>query len=132
MVAASSIGFVRHEGDIRKAGTAPSLRHPAHPCNTLTCASAQELARDPTEPDLQPERISQQIVGPRLPSRPVTPQPLDHVSIEAQISGHLWPVLHRRSPTPRLRELRLPLWRGQVRRVVRVAPGGVYRGIVPV
>ena len=35
MVAASSIGFVRHEGDIRKAGTVPLLRHPAHPCNTL-------------------------------------------------------------------------------------------------
>src|SRR3954463_6778045 len=33
MVAASSIGFVRHEGDIRKAGTVPLLRHPAHPCN---------------------------------------------------------------------------------------------------
>jgi hypothetical protein len=36
MVAAGSIHFVRHEDGIRKAGTVPSLRHPAHPCNTLT------------------------------------------------------------------------------------------------
>src|SRR4051812_30717232 len=35
MVAASGIGFVRHEGGIRGIETDCPLRHPAHPCNTL-------------------------------------------------------------------------------------------------
>jgi hypothetical protein len=36
MVAASSVGFMRHEGGIRSIETNRPLRHPAHPCNTLT------------------------------------------------------------------------------------------------
>jgi hypothetical protein len=39
-VAAGSVGFVRHDGEIRKAGTAPSLCHAAHPCNTLRLGPA--------------------------------------------------------------------------------------------
>ena len=35
-----------------------------------------------TKSGLQPERVSQQIVGPCLPSRPVTPQSLDDVGID--------------------------------------------------
>jgi hypothetical protein len=35
VVATVGIVFVWHIGEIRKAGTVPSLRHPAHPCNTL-------------------------------------------------------------------------------------------------
>jgi hypothetical protein len=31
VVTPTGVGFVRHEGEIRKAGTVPSLRHPAHP-----------------------------------------------------------------------------------------------------
>src|SRR4051794_36103084 len=35
VVAAVGIVFVRHDGEIRMAGTVPLLRHLAHPCNTL-------------------------------------------------------------------------------------------------
>jgi hypothetical protein len=35
MVTTVGIVFVWHDGEIRKAGTLPSLRHPIHPCNTL-------------------------------------------------------------------------------------------------
>ena len=45
-MAASSIGFVRHEGDIRKAGTVPLLRHLAHPYNTLGCGIVGPSAGD--------------------------------------------------------------------------------------
>jgi len=31
---------VRHDGEIRSIETGSLLRHPAHPCNTLTCGSA--------------------------------------------------------------------------------------------
>jgi hypothetical protein len=43
MVAAGSIHFVRHEDGIRKAGIVPSLRHPAHPCNTLIADLGQRI-----------------------------------------------------------------------------------------
>jgi hypothetical protein len=35
MAAAGSIRFVRHDGEIRMAGTVPSYAIPAHLCNTL-------------------------------------------------------------------------------------------------
>src|SRR4051794_2046483 len=46
MVAASGIVFVRHDGEIQSIETGRSLRHPAHPCNTLTsCENSASLMR---------------------------------------------------------------------------------------
>jgi hypothetical protein len=45
MVAASGIVFMRHEGKIRSIKTDRLLRHPAHPCNTLTLRSKGSFAR---------------------------------------------------------------------------------------
>src|SRR3954468_11335385 len=38
MVATVGIVFMRHEGEIRSIETDRLLRHPAHPCNTLSHA----------------------------------------------------------------------------------------------
>src|SRR5512143_562013 len=44
MMASTSIGLVRHGGEIRRAGTHPALRHPSHPCNTLPPAQNSDRA----------------------------------------------------------------------------------------
>ena len=59
MVAASGIVFVRHESRIRSIETDRLLRHPAHPCNTLTYIANNAAALpDYSERWLNGERIS--------------------------------------------------------------------------
>lgn len=43
MVVAGSIRFVRHDGEIRSTETDRPLRHPAHPCNTLSSGATVTL-----------------------------------------------------------------------------------------
>jgi hypothetical protein len=44
MVAAGSVGLMRHENAIRSIEIGRSLRHPAHPCNTLASGIDHALA----------------------------------------------------------------------------------------
>jgi|tagenome__1003787_1003787.scaffolds.fasta_scaffold20813106_2 hypothetical protein len=67
-MATVGIVFMRHVGEIRKAGTIPSLCHPAHPCNTsppdpkVRCSTQFATSRKAaTEPTLGQGKVEKMI-----------------------------------------------------------------------